>query len=93
MTGVLRDSVIVSAARLPTGKFLGSLKRFSAPQLGALTIHEAVQRAGIEMGKVDECIMGNVISAGLGQNPARQAALGAGLPDSVAALTLSLIHI
>ena len=61
MTGVLRDSVIVSAARLPTGKFLGSLKRFSAPQLGALAIHEAVQRAGIEMGEDDECILGNVI--------------------------------
>ena len=91
MTGVLRDSVIVSAARLPTGKFLGSLKRFSAPQLGALAIHEAVQRAGIEMGEVDECILGNVISAGLGQNPARQAALGAGLPDSVAALTINKV--
>ena len=91
MTGVLRDSVIVSAVRLPTGKFLGSLKRFSAPQLGALAIHEAVQRAGIEMGEVDECILGNVISAGLGQNPARQAALGAGLPDSVAALTINKV--
>ena len=91
MTGVLRDSVIVSAVRLPTGKFLGSLKRFSAPQLGALAIHEAVQRAGIDMSEVDECILGNVISAGLGQNPARQAALGAGLPDSVAALTINKV--
>ncbi len=91
MTGALRDSVIVSAVRLPTGKFLGSLKRFSAPQLGALAIHEAVQRAGIDMSKVDECILGNVISAGLGQNPARQAALGAGLPDSVAALTINKV--
>ncbi|SVA11307.1 uncharacterized protein METZ01_LOCUS64161 [marine metagenome] len=70
---------------------MGSLKRFSAPQLGALAIHEAVQRAGIDMSKVDECILGNVISAGLGQNPARQAALGAGLPDSVAALTINKV--
>ena len=91
MTVVLRDSVIVSAVRLPTGKFLGSLKRFSAPQLGALVIHEAVQRAGIDAAQVDECILGNVISAGLGQNPARQAALKGGLPDSVAAMTINKV--
>ena len=91
MTVLLRDSVIVSAVRLPTGKFLGSLKRFSAPQLGALVIHEAVQRAGINAAQVDECILGNVISAGLGQNPARQAALKGGLPDSVAAMTINKV--
>ena len=91
MTVVLRDSVIVSAVRLPTGKFLGSLKRFSAPQLGALAVHEAVQRAGIDVAQVDECILGNVISAGLGQNPARQAALKGGLPDSVAAMTINKV--
>ena len=91
MTVVMRDSVIVSAVRLPTGKFLGSLKRFSAPQLGALVIHEAVQRAGIDVAQVDECILGNVISAGLGQNPARQAALKGGLPDSVAAMTINKV--
>ena len=61
MTVVLRDSVIVSAVRLPTGNFLGSLKRFSAPQLGALAVREAVQRAGIDVAQVDECILGNVI--------------------------------
>ncbi|MBE40093.1 MAG: acetyl-CoA C-acyltransferase [Acidobacteria bacterium] len=87
----MRDSVIVSAVRLPTGNFLGSLKRFSAPQLGALAVREAVQRAGIDVAQVDECILGNVISAGLGQNPARQAALKGGLPDSVAAMTINKV--
>ncbi|MEE3138457.1 MAG: acetyl-CoA C-acetyltransferase [Acidobacteriota bacterium] len=87
----MRDSVIVSAVRLPTGKFFGSLKRFSAPQLGALVVNEAVQRAGIDVAQVDECILGNVISAGLGQNPARQAALKGGLPDSVAAMTINKV--
>ena len=91
MTVVLRDSVIVSAVRLPTGNFLGSLKRFSAPQLGALAVREAVQRAGIDVAQVDECILGNVISAGLGQNPARQAALNGRLPDSVAAMTINKV--
>ena len=72
-------AVIVSAVRVPTGKFLGALKSLTAPQLGALVVREAVARAGIEPAAVDECLMGNVVSAGLGQNPARQAALGAGL--------------
>ena len=70
---------------------MGSLKRFSAPQLGALAVREAVQRAGIDVAQVDECILGNVISAGLGQNPARQAALKGGLPDSVAAMTINKV--
>src|ERR1700682_4619474 len=85
----MRDSVIVSAVRTPTGKFLGALKSFTAPQLGALVVAEAVRRAGIDPSIVDECLMGNVVSAGLGQNPARQAALNGGLPDHVAALTIN----
>ncbi len=87
----MRDSVIVSAVRTPTGKFLGALKAFTAPQLGALAVAEAVRRAGIDPQIVDECIMGNVVTAGLGQNPARQAALRGGLPDHVAALTINKV--
>ena len=86
-----RDSVIVSAVRTPTGKFLGALKDFTAPQLGALVVREAVRRAGIEPASVDECIMGQVIQAGAGQNPARQAALNGGLGDHVAALTINKV--
>jgi acetyl-CoA C-acetyltransferase len=87
----VRDTVIVSAVRTPTGKFLGALKGFSATQLGALAVADAIKRAGIDAGTVDECIMGNVVSAGLGQNPARQAALNSGLPDHVAALTINKV--
>src|SRR3979409_1650166 len=87
----MRESVIVSAVRTPTGKFLGALKGFTATQLGPLAVAEAVRRAGIDPGIVDECIMGNVVSAGLGQNPARQAALNGGLPDHVAALTINKV--
>jgi acetyl-CoA C-acetyltransferase len=87
----VRDVVIASAVRTPTGKFLGALKDFTAPQLGALVVAEAVRRAGIDPGIVDECIMGNVVSAGLGQNPARQAALYGGLPNHVAALTINKV--
>jgi acetyl-CoA C-acetyltransferase len=87
----LHDAVIVSAVRTGTGKFLGSLKGFTAPQLGALVIAEAVRRASIDPSVVDECIMGNVVSAGLGQNPARQAALHGGLSDSVAALSINKV--
>ena len=86
-----REAVIVSAVRTPTGKFLGALKSFTAPQLGALVIAEAVRRAGIQPDIVDECIMGNVVGAGLGQNPARQAALHGGLPDNVGALTINKV--
>jgi acetyl-CoA C-acetyltransferase len=85
------ETVILSAVRLPTGKFLGSLKDFSATQLGALVVAEAVRRAAIEPGVVDECIMGNVVSAGLGQAPARQAALRGGLSDGVSALTINKV--
>ena len=86
-----RESVIVSAVRTPTGKFLGALKDFTAPQLGALVVREAVRRAGIDPATVDECIMGQVIQAGAGQNPARQAALNGGLSDHVAALTINKV--
>ncbi len=87
----MQDVVIVSAARTPTGKFLGALKGFKATELGAKVVAEAVKRAGIKPEQVDEVIMGNVISAGLGQNPARQAALGAGLPPAVGALTINKV--
>ena len=87
----MRESVIVSAVRLPTGRFLGGLKDFTAPQLGAMVVREAVRRAGIDPASVDECIMGNVLSAGLGQNPARQAALGGGLDERVAAMTINKV--
>src|SRR6476659_3912612 len=87
----MRESVIVSAVRTPTGKFLGALKSFAATELGALVVAEAVRRAGIDPGIVDECIMGNVVSAGRGQNPARQAALNGGLPDHVAAVTINKV--
>ena len=87
----MRESVIVSAVRTPTGKFLGSLKQFTAPQLGAMAVREAIARAAIDPEIVDECIMGNVIQAGNGQNPARQAALNGGLHDHVAALTINKV--
>src|SRR6202521_2904307 len=87
----MRESVIVSAVRTPTGKFLGALKALTAPELGALVVAEAVRRAGVDPTVVDECIMGNVVGAGLGQNPARQAALRAGLADHVAALTINMV--
>jgi len=85
------ETVILSAARLPTGKFLGGLKEFTAPQLGAMVVREAVRRAGIDPAVVDECIMGNVVSGGLGQAPARQAALRGGLADRVSALTINKV--
>jgi acetyl-CoA C-acetyltransferase len=83
--------VIFSAARTPTGRFLGALKTLTAPELGSIAIREAVARAGIDPSSVDECIMGCVVTAGLGQAPARQAALKAGLPDSVGALTINKV--
>jgi len=87
----MKDAVIVSAVRTPTGKFLGGLKDLSAPDLGALVVREAVRRSGIDPAGVQECIMGNVVSAGIGQAPARQAALRAGLADHVAALTINKV--
>ena len=87
----MTDVFIVSAVRAPTGKFLGALKGFQATELGALVVKEAIRRAGVKAAAVDEVILGNVVSAGLGQNPARQAALGSGLPPSVAALTINKV--
>jgi len=87
----MSESVIVSAVRTPTGKFLGALKDLKATELGALVVREAIGRAGIDPASVDECIMGNVIQAGNGQNPARQAALNGGLSDHVAALTINKV--
>lgn len=87
----LNEAVIISAARTPVGKFLGSLKGFSAPQLGALVVRESVKRAGVKPEDVDEVIMGCVIQAGLGQNPARQAALNGGLPNTVSAVTVNKV--
>jgi acetyl-CoA C-acetyltransferase len=87
----IEDVVIVSAVRTPVGKFQGSLSDLTAPHLGAIAVREAVKRAGVDPAAVSECIMGNVVSAGLGQNPARQAALGGGLPSSVAAMTINKV--
>ena len=103
----MRDAVIVSAVRTPVGKFQGSLQSFSAPQLGALAVREAVRRAGLgltpkaenetaetkdlELKEIDECIMGCVLQAGLGQNPARQAAIHGGLPPQAGAFTVNQV--
>jgi len=83
--------VILSAVRTPIGKFLGGLAPLSAPKLGALVIREAVQRAGVEAGAVDEVIMGNVLQGGVGQAPARQAAIHAGLPGTIPSLTVNKV--
>jgi acetyl-CoA C-acetyltransferase len=85
------DVVIISGVRTPIGKFQGSLSDLTATQLGAVAVREAVKRANIDPASVDECIMGNVVQAGLGQNPARQAALGGGLPPSVGAMTVNKV--
>ncbi|MEE8200437.1 MAG: acetyl-CoA C-acetyltransferase [Candidatus Acidoferrales bacterium] len=87
----MKPSVILSAVRTPIGKFQGALTPFSATQLGALVVAEAVKRAGVEPEGVDEIIMGNVVSAGLGQNPARQAGLRGGLRPQVAAMTVNKV--
>ncbi|MBV8856474.1 MAG: acetyl-CoA C-acetyltransferase [Acidobacteria bacterium] len=86
-----REAVIISAARTPTGKFLGSLKGLTATQLGALVVRESVRRAGVAPEDVDEVIMGCVVQAGLGQNPARQAALHGGIPFGVSAVTVNKV--
>ena len=85
------NPVILSAVRTPIGKFLGALATIPAPKLGAIAVTEAVRRAGVRAEWIDEVVMGNVVGAGLGQNPARQAALGAGLPDSVPAMTVNKV--
>ncbi|HTV14276.1 MAG TPA: acetyl-CoA C-acetyltransferase [Acidobacteriaceae bacterium] len=83
--------VIVSGCRTPVGKFQGSLSEVSATRLGAVVVREAVRRAQVKTEQVDECIMGNVLPAGLGQNPARQAALFGGLPPEVSAVTVNMV--
>ncbi|MCB9514421.1 MAG: acetyl-CoA C-acetyltransferase [Candidatus Latescibacteria bacterium] len=87
----LRDVVIVSAARTPIGSFLGALSGVPAPKLGSVAIRAVLERAGVKPDQVDECIMGCVLPAGVGQAPARQAALGAGLPESVECLTVNKV--
>jgi len=87
----MREVVIVSAVRTPIGKFQGSLQSYTSPQLGALVVREAVKRAGVEPAGVDECIMGCVLQAGLGQSPARQAVIRGGLPPEVGALTVNQV--
>ncbi len=87
----MEDVVIISGVRTPIGKFQGSLETFSAPQLGAMVVREAVNRAKVKPDQVDECIMGLVVAAGLGQNPARQAALNGGLPPTVGAMTINKV--
>ena len=88
---IMKNPVIISAVRTPIGKFQGTLKPFSAMQLGAIVVKAAVERARLAPEHVDEVIMGNVVSAGLGQNPARQAALRGGLPPDVAAMTINKV--
>jgi acetyl-CoA C-acetyltransferase len=87
----LSEVVIIAGCRTPVGKFQGSLSDLSAPQLGAIAVREAVKRANLDPKQVDECIMGNVVSAGLGQNPARQAAIFGGLAPEVGAMTINKV--
>lgn len=87
----MEEVVIVGAARTPIGKFNGAYAGLSATDLGGVAVRAAVSRAGIDPASVDECIMGNVVSAGLGQAPARQAAIKGGLPDSVSAFAVNKV--
>ena len=87
----MADAFILSAARTPLGKYLGALADVPAPQLGGVALAEALRRAGAKPEQIDEVIVGNVLQAGLGQNPARQAALKAGLPDTIAAFTVNKV--
>src|SRR5947209_11859315 len=87
----MAEAFILSAVRTPIGKYLGGLSDLAAPELGALAIGEALRRTGLSPDRVDEVVMGNVLQAGVGQNPARQAALKAGLPDTIAAYTVNKV--
>src|SRR4051812_20804992 len=91
MTDTSRQAVIVSAARTPIGKFLGGLSPLSAPELGAIAIRAAVERSGISMQDIEEVIMGNVIQGGIGQAPARIAAIKSGIPATVSAMTINKV--
>jgi len=86
-----REVVIVGAARVPTGRFLGGLAPLTAPQLGALAIRAAIARSGVPADQIDEVLVGNVLQAGVGQAPARQAAIGAGIPDDIPATTINKV--
>src|SRR6204780_5983992 len=88
---IMERPVILSAVRTPIGKFMGGLAPLAATELGAKVVAEVVRRAGIEPNQIDEAILGNVIQAGLGQNPARQAALKGGCDPRVAALTINKV--
>ena len=87
----MADAFLLSAARTPIGKYLGSFADVPVPQLGAVAIAEALRRAQAPVESIEEVILGNVLQAGVGQNPARQAALKAGLPDSIAAFTVNKV--
>jgi acetyl-CoA C-acetyltransferase len=91
MTDPTRRAVIVSAARTPIGRFLGGLSSLRAPELGARAIRAALDRTGVDAGDIDDVILGHVVTAGVGQAPARQASMGAGLPDSVGAMAVSRV--
>jgi len=91
MSDTSRQAVIVSAARTPIGKFLGGLSPLTAPELGAIAIRAAIERAGVDLQAIEEVIMGNVIQGGVGQAPARQAAMKAGVPATVSALTINKV--
>ena len=91
MSDTDRKAVIVGAARLPTGRFLGGLSSLTAPQLGAKAIAAAVERSGVEPEAIEDVIMGNVVQAGIGQAPARQAAIGSGLPPTIPAMTINKV--
>jgi len=88
---IVSDAYIVSAVRTPIGKFMGGLSSFPSPALGSLAVREAVRRSDVVPAAVDEVFMGCVLQAGLGQNPARQAALRGGLPDAVGAVTINKV--
>ncbi len=87
----MSDAYIISAARTPIGSLLGNFKKFSATDLGGVAIRAAIERSGFDVGKFDEVIMGNVLQAGVGQAPARQAALKAGMPSTIAAVTINKV--
>lgn len=87
----MKEVVIVSACRTPIGRFQGTLSPLSAPKIGAIAASEAIRRAGIDAGSIEECIFGNVLTAGLGQNPARQVALAAGVSNTVGSLTINKV--
>src|SRR5687768_5507137 len=87
----MSDAFLLAAVRTPIGKYLGGLADLPAPQLGAIVLRETLRRANLPADRVDEVIVGNVLQAGVGQNPARQAALPAGLPDTIAAFTVNKV--